>query len=480
MKINFTLHQSVYFALGIVIMKSVSMIMLPIVTRYLPPATFGELELLLSISNFVTLLMGFGLVNALYRFAGLGIADEKDIGRTVFTLATITGSVVLLLSLLLAPLLQTYWGSNISLFDLQLVIVLFSVEGCIAIPLAWLKMKEDAFSFFLLTTSKALLQALLTWILLREGYGITAVLLAGVTSSLLLVVLLLRIQIKATGLGLNWQLLPQILRYGLPLTISALAAFAVLGADRWVINLVSSTEQLGLYAVGKKLATISVMLMQPFILWWYPRRFKMLKEDRGNAGVAHTTSFGIALVICCSTMICLASPLLFGTLIDLSYASAMHYVPALALLYMIKQTAELANLGSYIGRSTWNVTLIDVCTALISVTCFYFLSERFKVPGVIAALIIAQCFRVVLFYIISQRALYLNYEKASLFGLLLISGALVFISMQLNEFVHHLLMVLISAGLLFGYLHFSKLFTLSPLRKNSQIAQESHHEKIRI
>jgi O-antigen/teichoic acid export membrane protein len=62
MIINFTLHQSLYFALGIVIMKSVSMIMLPIVTRYLPPATFGELELLLSISNFVTLLMGFGLV----------------------------------------------------------------------------------------------------------------------------------------------------------------------------------------------------------------------------------------------------------------------------------------------------------------------------------------------------------------------------------------------------------------------------------
>jgi O-antigen/teichoic acid export membrane protein len=473
MKINFTLHQSLYFALGIVIMKSVSMIMLPIVTHYLPPAGFGELELLLSISNFFTLLMGFGLVDALYRFAGLGIADEKDVARTVFTLATISGSMVLLLSLLLAPLLQPYLGSNISLFDLQLVIVLFSVEGCIAIPLAWLKMKEDAFSFFLLTTSKALLQALMTWILLREGYGITAVLLAGVTSSLLLVMLLLRIQIKATGLGLNWVLLPQILRYGLPLTISALAAFAIVGADRWVINLVSSTEQLGLYAVGKKLATVSVMLMQPFFLWWYPRRFKMLKEDNGNVGVAHTTSFGIALVICCSTMICLGSPLLFGTLIDQSYASAMQYIPPLALFYMIKQTAELANLGSYIGKSTWNVTFIDICTALISVSCFYFLSERFKVSGVIAALIIAQCFRIILFFIISQRALYLNYEKARLFGLLLTSGALVFISMQLNEFIHHLLMVLISVGLLASYLHFSQLFSLTRLRTKAQLAQES-------
>jgi len=171
-------------------------------------------------------------------------------------------------------------------------------------------------------------------------------------------------------------------------------------------------------------------------------------------------------------LICLGSPLLFGTLIDHSYASAMQYVPALALLYMIKQTAELANLGSYIGRSTWNVTFIDVCTALICVSCFYFLGERFKVPGVIAALIIAQCFRVTLFFVISQRALYLNYEKTSLFGLLLMSGGLVFISMQLNEFVHHLLMVLISIGLLVCYMNFSKLITLSHLRKHPKIAPE--------
>ncbi len=473
MKINVSLHQSLYFALGIVIMKSVSMIMLPIVTRYLPPAAFGELELLLSISNFATLIMGFGLVDALYRFAGLGIAEEKDIGRTVFTMATVSGGLVLLSSLLLVPILQPYLGS-ISLFDLQLVIVLFSVEGCIAIPLAWLKMKEDAFTFFILTTGKALLQALLTWILLQEGYGITSVLLAGVTSSLLLVVLLLRVQIKATGLGLNWLLVPQILRYGLPLTISALAAFAILGADRWVISLVSSAEQLGLYAVGKKLATISVMLMQPFILWWYPRRFKMLKEQNGRDTVANTTSFGIALVICCCTMICVGSPLLFGTLIDQSYAQAMHYVPALALLYMIKQTAELANLGSYIGRSTWNVTLIDVCTALISISCFYLLSERFKIPGVIAALLIAQCFRVSLFFITSQRALYLNYRKVSLLGLLLLASILVFISMQLTEFVHHLLMVLITSAVLVVYLHLSKLLIVSLFKKQRQIIGKSH------
>lgn len=474
MKIAFKFHQSLYFALGIVIMKSVSLIMLPIVTRYLPPAAFGELELLLSISNFATLLMGFGLVDALYRFVGLGIADEKEIGRTVFTMATITGAIVLLISLLLAPMLQPYLGSNIRLLDLQLVIVLFSVEGCIAIPLAWLKMKEDAFSFFLLTTGKAVLQALLTFILLREGYGITSVLIAGVVSSLLLVAMLLTIQFKATGLGLNWPLVPQILHYGLPLTISALAAFAILGADRWVISLVSSTQELGLYAVGKKLATISVMLMQPFILWWYPRRFKMLKENNGNEVVAHTTSFGIALVICCSTMICLGSPLLFGTLIDQSYIDAMQYVPALALLYMIKQTAELANLGSYIGRSTWNVTLIDVSTAVISITCFYFLSERFKVSGVIAALIIAQCFRMILFYIISQRALYLNYQKMSLFGLLIIAASLVFISMQLNEFIHHLLMILFSALLLSAYLHFTRLFTLNQFNKKPIIPNSTH------
>ena len=42
------IHQAVYYGLGILLMKSVSLIMLPILTHYFTPAEYGALELMLS------------------------------------------------------------------------------------------------------------------------------------------------------------------------------------------------------------------------------------------------------------------------------------------------------------------------------------------------------------------------------------------------------------------------------------------------
>jgi O-antigen/teichoic acid export membrane protein len=52
--------------------------MLPILTRYLSPGEFGRLELLLSIADFASMLAGFALTDALYRFAGLSKNTDQE------------------------------------------------------------------------------------------------------------------------------------------------------------------------------------------------------------------------------------------------------------------------------------------------------------------------------------------------------------------------------------------------------------------
>jgi hypothetical protein len=51
------------------------------------------------------------------------------------------------------------------------------MDACLVIPLAWLKLKEDAFTFFILTTGKAICQAIISWQLLSADFSITAILL---------------------------------------------------------------------------------------------------------------------------------------------------------------------------------------------------------------------------------------------------------------------------------------------------------------
>ncbi|MFT4925756.1 MAG: O-antigen/teichoic acid export membrane protein [Phenylobacterium sp.] len=468
----FTLHQSVYFALGIVIMKSVSLLMLPIVTRYLSPTQFGHLELLLSISDFATILTGFALVDVLYRFAGVSTneEEEKKIGATTFSLALIICAVSLVLGMILAPIGLPYLGEGIALFDLQLVALIISVEACLLVPLAWMKMRNNAFSFFILTTGKAICQAVVIWQSLVMGLGITAILIGSLVSSVLLVAVLARIQWRETGFSLDTKRLPDMFLYCIPLVISGVATYAIVSGDRWAIAMVSTAEELGLYALGKKLALVSVLLMQPFILWWLPRRIKQLQEDNGRDSVAHTTSLGIALIIGFATMICIGSPIMIDLFIDHRYTTAMDYVPAVALLYAVKQIAELANLGCYIGKTTWSVMSIDLGTAAISIICLVLLSKPFGVAGVLGALLIAQCTRLVFFYVLSQRVLYLNYAKGHLFVFGLLGCGLTFMSLQIETVLHHFIMVVFATLILVGYLHFSGLLSLNRLLKKQNAA----------
>lgn len=71
--------QMAAFALSIALSKGLSLIMLPIFTRFLTPAEMGELELVATTMAVLGILISFALHEALYRFAtknGLTRADQ--------------------------------------------------------------------------------------------------------------------------------------------------------------------------------------------------------------------------------------------------------------------------------------------------------------------------------------------------------------------------------------------------------------------
>lgn len=458
------LHPALYFALGIVVMKSVSLLMLPIVTRFLSPEQFGDLELLLAISDFATILVGFGMVSSLYRFAGMAKSEDKErsIAASLFTMATITGLIALIIGLLAAPVMQSMLG-DFELFDVQLLVFLFSIDACLLIPLAWLKMQNQAFEFFLLTTGKAICHAFVAWYFLVAGEGITAVLLGGAVSSLILAVILAVMQYRQTGFALDKSLVSQVLHYGYPLVISGMAAYALLSADRWVISQVSTPHELGLYAVGKKLALICTFLMQPFFLWWTAIRFKTLSEDNGEQKVAHFTSMGVALIFCTATLVVLGSPILMDWMIDPAYVEGLKYLAPLALIYAIKQIAEIANMGAYTGKSTFHVMAIDLFCAAFALVGFYFFGNWWQINGVIFAMLLSQCLRTSLFYFISQRRLYLSYALKPLTLLAVICIVIVFMAQQLNGTFEHILALTVATIGFAAFFHISGLAPLTPM-----------------
>ena len=447
------LSQAAYYALGIVIMKGISLLMIPYITRQLSPIEYGSLEILLIVADVCTIVIGFGLVEALNRFVGLA-GDNKNESNILiancFSIAVIVSLLSMVLLVFFASSIINNLPAKITTVQFALIIFPVLLEGLIAIPLTLMRMQSLAKRFFYLNIVKAIFQALIVIILLEMGYGITAILIAGAVSSLFLVVLLMPYQWQ--GMAKQWHLGKsfEILRYGAPIVIGRLGLFAMTGLDRWMLADKVGIEQLAVYAIAIKFALIMSFLMQPFTLWWFPYRFKLLKQQGGREQCAHYAMLGTNLGLLLGFAMMLTAPQFIQLILPSSYHGAAQIIIALLVVNMVKNAGDLLNLGCFINSSLNQMWVQWLCAALAVIGYILFI-EDYGVWAAVSVLIVVYLLRLGLFYHYSQSLYPLPYAHKHWLLVItvgIVCNGLLYCAIQIPYVASHILLqFIIGSGL---------------------------------
>lgn len=410
------LSQTLLYGVSIALMKGVSLLMLPFITHHLPASDFGRLEVLSSLAVVGSILVGMGLEDTLYRFAGhaAGEAERRRHAANIFGLTLMIGTGAGLLGWLSAPAIAAWMPGGATVYEVRLVLSVLALEGCLAIPLGWLRMRERAAVFFIATTGRALLQALLVLVFLVSGGGVDGVLEAGLIAALVQGLFLGYHQVRDSGIGFCRESYPRLLSYSMPIVGSGLLAFALTGLDRWVLAEQVGMEAVAQYGVAAKFALAAVLLLQPYNMWWHPRRIQILNGVDGQAQAARFISLGLALTLTIAVLVGLASPIMIDWLMPAEYAPAGQLALGLVLAMACKEGAELLNIGCFNGKSTRAQFLINLAGTLVGVGAMLVLVRWWGVWGVVAAMIAAHGTRLVLFFLVSQRLMPLPYPTARL------------------------------------------------------------------
>ncbi|MDD9194448.1 oligosaccharide flippase family protein [Aliivibrio sp. S3MY1] len=434
-----TLKNMALYGSSIVLMKGVSLFMLPFIANHISQHELGRLELLSTFAMILSVVLGFSLHEALYRFAGTEQDPHKKrrITGEIFTLTMIVGAISLPIIWILSPFFSEWKPEYANTIELELLLMPLAFEGMIAVVLASLRMREKAKLFFYLTTGRALLQALLTVVVLYQGYGITAILLAGFMSAALQIFALVYLQtkqnkkVRGTGFIFNKEITSLCIPYCLPLMTSGLVAFGLNGFERWVLAENTSLSDLALYAVALKFALALTLLMQPFCMWWMPKRFDYL-QSQGKEITAKMTQSSLVLLCGLTILICYLAPLLIEWLMPASYQQAKTIAIALIIVSAIKELNELINLGALAEKQTKKLLWINSFATGLGMIAILVLTPIYGMSGVISSLILAQTIRVILTFILSQSAHPLPYSLGKLSILLLITS--VSIALSLSSF----------------------------------------------
>lgn len=461
-EVNSALKQSILYGSSIALMKGISLLMLPYIAHQLSADEFGRLEVIGTLAIIGSILVGMGLEDTLFRLAG-SVSNQQQrtkIAAQIFSLTLIITLASLLIGWFSASTIATWIPGNPTDYEVRLVLSVLALEGCIAIPLGWLRMNNHALSFFFASTSRAIMQAILIVVLLYLGRGVAGIFEAGLIAAVSQTLLLGFLQLRDTGLSFCLKTGKRAIIYSLPIMGSGLVAFALNGLDRWILAEQTSLSDVAEFAIAAKFALATVLLLQPFGMWWSPIRFSVLNENNGHEKVARFVAIGATLALIISVLVGLLAPSLINWLLPESYIHAAQYVLGLVFIMLLKELVELFNIGCFTGKTTASQFMINLAAAIIGISLMLLLTPEYKVWGVIYSLIITQFIRLILFYKVSQRFLPLNYPIRPLLVLASLSLMWLLLGAQIENLGQLILIILLATTSLVAMAQWLKLIKL--------------------
>ena len=414
-----------YTAAGIV-SKLIAVALLPLYTRYLTPADYGAAEVLFAAVVAASIVIRFGVIEAVLRFYYKAGEEPGQVVATSFAALFWFGTAAALLALPFAgPISEALLDEPAP--DLARI----AIGGLWVLTLheyllTLFRLEERARAFFTVTIANVLVAIALTVVLVvGEDEGARGLLLGSYVSGGLFVLGLVVVHRRRLSLLIDRALLRRMLRFGLPTMPAELSLYALNFVDRIIIVRTVGLAEAGLYSLAIKFAQAVNVLVRGFQLAWPPLAYSIRDDEeacRAYAAVVTWFLAACAFVVVGMWLLArwiaraLAAPEFFQSYeaVGLISTAVTLYALYMVLLVILGRT----------GRTEFNFPA-TIAALVANVVLNLLLVPPLGIVGAGLALVASYLVVVALMYGITQRLFPVPYEWARLARIVLVATALV-------------------------------------------------------
>jgi O-antigen/teichoic acid export membrane protein len=409
-----------------ILSKVIAVALLPLYTRYLTPADYGAAEVMFAAIVSASIVVRFGLIEAVLRFY---YKDDEDPDRVVassfaglFWFATLGALIALPFATPISEALLDRPATDLARISIGGLWVLTMFEFMLTL----FRLEERARAFFVTTILNVLVTIGLTVVLVvGAGEGARGLLVGSYASGAAFVLALIVLQRRHLSLFFDRALLRRLLRFGLP-TMPAEASLYLLNfVDRIIIVRSVGLAEAGLYSLAVKFAQGVNVLVRGFQLAWPPLAYSI--RDDGEARRAYATVVTLFVAGCAFVVTgmwlfsrwfvrALAAPEFFD-----SYEAVGLIATAVTLyaLYMV-----LVVILGRTGRTEFNFPATLAALAA-NVVLNLILVPPLGIVGAGLALVASYLVVLALMYVFTQRLFPVPYQWGRLAWVVLTSAVLV-------------------------------------------------------
>jgi O-antigen/teichoic acid export membrane protein len=374
--------------------KSLSILILPLLTALLPPELYGEAALvgtMVSLAS-VLALAGMDVSYARAYFGVQGVSSdsvEKIIWQRGFWHSLIAGSVMAIIWVLYSRL-------HPELHPQLAPLIAFAVFGTLFSALA--QVRARLLGHYQRIAIGVVLASLLAYVLMMFfATHNTLSAYALVTGSVVLV--------WVTGLSLPLPNLSKIIRVdaaidtestyrilsvGLPVMLTAPAYWVLSASDRWFLSMSNTTADIGVYAIGVSFGTLGMMLNSAVLSAWVPEVIREYETHANESYQAIGQAKQLLVLAYALVWMLIAGfcPELIRLLVDARYFSAISVVPWIAGGVFFYGCAHLFNTVFLLERRLTTTAKIWLVAVLFSLAANAWAVPRYGMIGAAAV----QCF----------------------------------------------------------------------------------------
>jgi O-antigen/teichoic acid export membrane protein len=373
------------YGVGDVATSLVSLLLLPVYTRYLTPSDYGVIAMLLTIEAVAKITFRWGVDTAFMRLY-YDCADQparQRLASTIFFfLLAVNGSLVVGGVASATWLSERIFGTTQQAVLVGLVIANTFVGGFYFIPFQVLRIQERSGEFIALSFARSAGTLLVRLVLVvGAGMGVTGVVVADVIVTAIFTGVLSRWFAPLIRPVFSRRVIGDALAFGLPRIPHGIAHQIIGLADRYFLNAYGTLRDVGLYSIGASFGLALKLFLSAFEYAWTPFFLEVMHERDAKRIYSTVSTYALALLALLVAGLCAVAPDLVRFFTSEQFHQAAVVTPWIALGVMFQGVYLVGSIGLIITKRTTVYPLATGFAAVASLTANVLLIPRYGLLG---------------------------------------------------------------------------------------------------
>lgn len=403
---------SIIYGLGNILPKLLGFILLPIYTRYLTPADYGILSLLVVTSSIAYIIAQVGLGSALFREVIYQESDERKVQSTA--LYFLVGESALFFGALIffsSKLSSLIFNSREHTHLLRLIFLAGLLNVFNIVIMARLRIRQQSALYSTLAVSRFLIGAILNiYFIVVLQRGVEGLITARLILAALFSAVYLAILIKDLRLTFATPILTRMLSFGVPLVPFGLARIVMTSSDRYFLQHFSTTAEVGLYSLGYNIGILVNLIVVAIQLAWPAQMFTIAKQSNAEHQFAKILTYYLVILGFIGLGLSVLAREVLVLMTTPRFYEAHIVVPLIVLSYILYGVIYMTNTALETQNKTKYMSPIIFFAAILNLVLNYALIPRYGMMGAAWATVIAYLVLAVVQTAVNLHFWYIPYE----------------------------------------------------------------------